>query len=70
MAKTRNDQAAMGQGGWCVCVACGHRQPHNAGVPCREERCPKCGKAMLREGSAHHQAFLAKKGKTSGEGGR
>jgi hypothetical protein len=41
-----------------VCVACGHREPHRAGVPCRDAHCPKCGKAMLREGSPHHRAAL------------
>jgi hypothetical protein len=70
VVETKSGTAAMGHGGWCVCVACGHREPHRAGVPCREERCPACGKAMLREGSAHHQAFLAKKGKAGGEGER
>jgi hypothetical protein len=70
MEMTNSNGAAMGQGGWCVCVACGHREPHRAGVPCREGRCPTCGKAMLREGSAHHRAFLAKKATAGGGGGR
>jgi hypothetical protein len=24
-------------------------------------KCPQCGAALIREGSAHHQAFLDKK---------
>jgi len=50
----------MGSGGSCVCVACGEKVPHRPGTPCMEERCPKCGKVMFREGSAHHQAALEK----------
>ncbi|MCB2203357.1 DUF134 domain-containing protein [bacterium] len=50
----------MGHDGNCICVSCGHKKAHEAGHPCREERCPSCGKAMLREGSAHHKAFLEK----------
>lgn len=50
----------LGSGGNCVCVKCGHMIPHQSGIPCREERCPKCGGKMLREGSPHHIAFLEK----------
>jgi hypothetical protein len=56
-------QGMMGSGGWCVCVACGHREEHQAGVPCKETRCPECGKVMLREGSPHHQQAVARKAK-------
>jgi ribosomal protein L40E len=51
-------RARLGGGGSCVCVECGHREPHRAGVPRRDERCPKCGKGMLRESSPHHRAAL------------
>ncbi len=51
----------MGAGGNCICMACGTKVPHRPGVPCREERCPKCGRVMLREGSSHHMAALAKR---------
>ena len=57
----------MGRGGTCLCPACGHRIPHQRGVPCQEERCPKCGKKMLREGSYHHDLLIKKKAKESGE---
>ncbi len=50
----------MGSAGNCVCLGCGTTKAHSSGVPCREERCPKCGKAMVREGSEHHMAYLAK----------
>ena len=45
----------MGGGGFCVCPKCGQRLPHQPGVPCLQERCAKCGVAMVREGSPHHQ---------------
>lgn len=50
----------MGSTGNCVCLGCGATAPHSPGVPCREQRCPTCGKAMIREGSQHHLAYLAK----------
>ncbi len=53
-------EPGMGWGGHCVCVRCGTRVPHRQGVPCREERCPSCGRVMLREGSEHHQTWLKK----------
>ncbi|HNY87924.1 MAG TPA: dinitrogenase iron-molybdenum cofactor biosynthesis protein, partial [Candidatus Hydrogenedentes bacterium] len=37
-----------GQGGECMCPACGHRLPHERGVPCVTRQCPKCGAAMTR----------------------
>ncbi len=39
----------LGPGGFCLCPACGHKVPHRQGVPCFEEKCPKCGAAMTRE---------------------
>ncbi len=35
--------------GYCVCVQCGHREPHERGMPCTQVRCPKCGSAMTRQ---------------------
>jgi uncharacterized paraquat-inducible protein A len=55
-------QGGGGPGGNCVCLKCGATVAHQPGTPCREARCPKCGTAMVREGSEHHRAFLAKKG--------
>ena len=59
-------QRGMGPLGDCVCLACGATKPHERGVPCAKERCPKCGRAMVREGSAHHLAYLRKQRQKQG----
>ena len=41
--------AAGGPGGACVCPSCGHREPHQRGIPCNKKQCPKCGTALTRE---------------------
>ena len=47
--------------GFCVCPKCNERAPHRAGVPCKEERCPKCGTRMMREGVYCHEKLSDKK---------
>jgi len=37
----------MRSGGNSICKRCGYKKPHEAGIPCREEKCPKCGARML-----------------------
>ena len=44
----------LGAAGTCICPKCGLLTPHRRGVPCLDERCPTCGVALVREGSAHH----------------
>ena len=58
---TRERRHDMGVGGNCICPKCGEWMPHQRGVPCQEERCPKCGAKMLREGSYHHQLLKEKR---------
>jgi len=50
-----------GPGGDCICPKCKKRISHKAGVPCLDEKCPKCGTKMIREGSYHDQLLKDKK---------
>ncbi len=43
------NRPGAGPGGYCVCPNCGHRAPHQAGTPCYQMQCPKCGATMMRE---------------------
>lgn len=56
----------LGGGGFCLCPKCGEKTPHQAGSPCLEQRCPKCGSAMVREGSPHHQQIEDRKAAKAG----
>ena len=38
----------QGPGGDCVCPNCNYRAPHQLGVPCYNQKCPKCGTMMTR----------------------
>jgi len=38
----------LGPGGECVCPNCGYKGPHQVGVPCYNQKCPKCGTMMTR----------------------
>ena len=45
---------AMGELGYCVCPACGQRQKHLAGTPCKAVVCEDCQVHYVRENSAHY----------------
>ena len=38
----------LGPAGECVCPQCGEKTPHQAGIPCFEQKCPKCNTSMVR----------------------
>lgn len=61
-AKMDHQQNEVGSG-FCICLHCNTKIPHQPSVPCRESACPQCGKKMIRENSYHHQLYLKKKGK-------
>jgi predicted Fe-Mo cluster-binding NifX family protein len=44
----RGGGRGLGPAGACVCINCGTRVPHQAGVPCFEHQCPRCGGGMRR----------------------
>ena len=43
------NRPGAGPTGSCVCPSCGTKVPHQAGVPCYDASCPKCGAKMIRE---------------------
>ena len=45
----RNRRRGAGPDGHCVCPECGHKEPHVAGQPCYQKKCPKCGTQLIRE---------------------
>lgn len=55
----------MGPEGDCICPKCETRLPHREGIRCQDERCPRCGAKLLREGSRHWALWQAKKQKKS-----
>ncbi len=56
----------FGAHGACICPKCGRTQEHRPGRPCKRERCPECGVALLREGGEHHRAVLESREKKKG----
>jgi uncharacterized protein len=56
-----NQQQHEDGAGFCICLHCNTKIPHQPGIPCRESACPHCGKKMIRENSYHHQLYLKKK---------
>ena len=51
--------------GTCVCLKCGYSISKRRGVPCLDEKCPKCGAALVRKGGDHYfNANKTKKGRT------
>ncbi len=43
------NRPGAGPAGFCICLGCGEKVAHQAGVPCYSVSCPKCGKTMVRE---------------------
>ena len=43
-----DERPGFGPGGECICPACGTAIPHQPGMPCNTQICPKCGAKMKR----------------------
>ena len=39
---------AAGPSGNCICPKCGYKESHQTGVPCYQQKCPKCRIPMTR----------------------
>ena len=59
--RKKGRQHKMGPIGECVCPKCEMRITHRRGVPCQEERCPRCQVRMLRVDSDDYQLWMKKK---------
>lgn len=46
--RMRGNQPGSGPAGECICPACGATIPHQQGIPCNQQTCPKCGTCMTR----------------------
>jgi len=41
-------RATGSPGGECICLSCGATVIHQAGTPCYQVKCPRCGVSMAR----------------------
>jgi len=46
--RMKGNRAGAGSGGKCVCPNCGEVRTHQRGIPCLNNKCPKCGTMMVR----------------------
>ena len=49
IGRGRMGGVAAGPEGECICSKCRTRTPHQTGIPCYQQKCPKCGSPMMRE---------------------
>lgn len=47
--RNSGDQPGSGPGGECICPSCGTTLPHQQGIPCNNQSCPKCGTRMTKQ---------------------
>ena len=40
---------SAGPSGQCICPNCNTTVPHQVGIPCYNQTCPKCGAKMTRK---------------------
>jgi hypothetical protein len=47
--RMKGTKSGAGPGGECVCPTCGTTASHQAGLPCYQIECPKCGASLVRK---------------------
>lgn len=47
--KGRMGGIAAGPSGKCICQNCGATAPHQMGIPCTQQKCPRCNNLMVRK---------------------
>ena len=47
-SRGRMGGTAEGPGGTCICPKCKTTATHKIGIPCTQQKCPKCGTKMTR----------------------
>ena len=48
-SRSKGSGMGNGPGGYCTCPSCGYQTPHQPGVPCYEQKCPKCSISLIRQ---------------------
>lgn len=48
-SRSKGSGMGNGPGGHCICSSCAYQTPHQPGVPCYEQKCPKCNTTMIRQ---------------------
>jgi ferredoxin len=48
-SRSKGSGMGNGPGGYCTCSSCAYQTPHQPGVPCYEQKCPKCNINMIRQ---------------------
>ncbi|MEA2077761.1 MAG: ferredoxin [Candidatus Marinimicrobia bacterium] len=48
-SRSKGSGMGNGPGGYCICSSCDYQIPHQPGVPCYEQKCPKCNISMIRQ---------------------
>ncbi|MCD6446784.1 MAG: hypothetical protein J7L40_01315 [Candidatus Marinimicrobia bacterium] len=48
-SRSKGSGMGNGPGGYCTCPSCAYQAPHQPGVPCYKQKCPKCNTTMIRQ---------------------
>ncbi len=48
-SRSKGSGMGNGPGGFCLCSSCGYQTLHQPGIPCYEQKCPKCNISLIRQ---------------------